>query len=248
MASTEKKSRNRRVLVILGVLLFAGMLFSLGTAWGVEVVRAYRTWRRPAPTGSGAIRTWRNPGPPPPASGLDLERVSAFHNPKGPSVFVERRAWFGRQTWLAYDWPGPDRYEGPQRSVPSWLTLPQPGSGGATSAHGFGFPFPCLKYDHALSRSQSAFGFSHVLRWRERSAGWDVYLPLAPIYSGLVANSLMYAAVLGSPWMVRAVVRSRRFGRGRCPACGYNIRGEFISPCPECGRIHVVMTDGDRRQ
>jgi hypothetical protein len=73
--------------------------------------------------------------------------------------------------------------------------------------------------------------------WRSDAAG----LPVRPIWPGLVVNTLFYAAILwlliAGPFMLRRVIRLKR---GRCPRCGYDLRG---SPpevgagggCPECG-------------
>lgn len=65
-------------------------------------------------------------------------------------------------------------------------------------------------------------------------------LPLRPIWSGVVINVVVY----GSCWMIllvgtlvvlRATLGLARRRRGLCPACGYNLRRDFASGCPECG-------------
>ena len=61
-------------------------------------------------------------------------------------------------------------------------------------------------------------------------------LPYAPIWTGLVMNTLLYAAMLwvlmGAPFVVR---RWRRQRTGRCFRCGYDLRGADHEVCPECG-------------
>lgn len=70
---------------------------------------------------------------------------------------------------------------------------------------------------------------------RAKGSG-EVMLPLEPIWSGFAANTLVYSALwygmLFAPGMVR---RWRRAKRGRCCACGYDLRGVLVSGCPECG-------------
>lgn len=61
-------------------------------------------------------------------------------------------------------------------------------------------------------------------------------LPLRPLWPGFLADSGVYA----SAWVLILVVprfaRSRRWRRaGRCPSCGYDLRGMLDGPCPECG-------------
>ena len=51
-----------------------------------------------------------------------------------------------------------------------------------------------------------------------------------------VVNTLFYAAIWFGLFFVMG--RTRRFirtRRGRCPRCGYDLRGEFADGCPECG-------------
>lgn len=61
-------------------------------------------------------------------------------------------------------------------------------------------------------------------------------LPLRPLWVGFIMNTAMYASVL---WLAASTVsgrrRQRRFSRGRCPRCGYDLRGDYTSACSECG-------------
>ncbi len=70
---------------------------------------------------------------------------------------------------------------------------------------------------------------------------WDATavraLPLVPIWSGLAADTLVYAVVWCGVWFgVGAIRRRYRRGRGLCPGCAYDLRGLTEGPCPECGR------------
>jgi len=61
-------------------------------------------------------------------------------------------------------------------------------------------------------------------------------VPLAPVWPGLFADSAAFGAgwfiLLLGPGMVKRMIRRRG---GRCPACGYNLRGELALGCSECG-------------
>jgi len=63
-------------------------------------------------------------------------------------------------------------------------------------------------------------------------------MPLRPIWPGFAINTIFYAAVLWLPFATIGVIRRRRRAdRGRCIACGYDLRGRGSSNklCPECG-------------
>ncbi len=61
-------------------------------------------------------------------------------------------------------------------------------------------------------------------------------LPLHPIWPGFAINTIFYAALLWlltlGPFTARRMIRRKR---GHCIKCGYDLRGEFSSGCPECG-------------
>jgi hypothetical protein len=66
-------------------------------------------------------------------------------------------------------------------------------------------------------------------------------LPLRPLWPGFAVNTLFYATILWllipGPFVLRRVIRVKR---GRCPKCGYDLRGAppEVGPgggCPECG-------------
>lgn len=60
-------------------------------------------------------------------------------------------------------------------------------------------------------------------------------LPMRPIWSGLARNTAVYAgAWLAVLLVLRLGQRILRRIRGRCLACGYDVRG--LACCPECGR------------
>jgi len=65
-------------------------------------------------------------------------------------------------------------------------------------------------------------------------------LPLHVLWSGFLGNTLAYAV---ASWLLlwflagraKATRRAFRVKRGRCPSCGYDLRGELEAGCPECG-------------
>jgi len=75
--------------------------------------------------------------------------------------------------------------------------------------------------------------------WDVRFLGRDVHLPLRPIWSGLILDTLLFASVVALPvFGVPAMRRSRRRRRGLCVACGYPRPTPVSSAaiaCPECG-------------
>lgn len=61
-------------------------------------------------------------------------------------------------------------------------------------------------------------------------------LPYRPIWSGLVFNTLFYATLLwGFVALLTGIRRLRRFSRGRCPRCAYDLAHDYRTGCPECG-------------
>lgn len=70
-------------------------------------------------------------------------------------------------------------------------------------------------------------------------------IPLRPIWSGVVINALAFGT---AAWLVCSVVgsvrRERRFSRGHCPACGYDLRSDYRTGCPECGWHRSTLRAG----
>ncbi|MCL4196414.1 MAG: hypothetical protein KJZ69_02880 [Phycisphaerales bacterium] len=114
-----------------------------------------------------------------------------------------------------------------------------------------GWPF--LSFEGSVHHLGNAAGvqsrLSGMISVPERIAGLaipsidvppDRVLPVGPIWFGLLANTVLYAvpfAVL--VWAIGLFRRRVRFLRGRCPSCGYDLRGSTDrdgSRCPECGR------------
>lgn len=63
-------------------------------------------------------------------------------------------------------------------------------------------------------------------------------IPLRPIWTGLLGNTLFYGSITLALLIVLRHARTRRRrARGRCIACGYEL-GEGVATCPECG-LHL---------
>jgi hypothetical protein len=81
--------------------------------------------------------------------------------------------------------------------------------------------------------------FGPVLRrgWHLETEGfYGRDLPVVPVWPGFALDTAFYGAIVLALWSAPGVIRRRtRKRRGRCPACGYDLRGSAGGPCPECG-------------
>lgn len=116
----------------------------------------------------------------------------------------------------------------------------------------FGWPLTALWYAREL---QDLFNPAwpsqarYLHRWRpswfaSRIANPAFGLPLAPVWLGLISNTIIY----GSGWLALVAVplgmrRWRRRRRGCCAGCGYDLAGGHGGGCPECG-LGVAMASG----
>ena len=61
-------------------------------------------------------------------------------------------------------------------------------------------------------------------------------LPIRPVWPGFLLDSGFYASLA---FLVNGVLRRLRLvlrrNRGLCPACAYDLRGNVVDGCPECG-------------
>ncbi len=65
-------------------------------------------------------------------------------------------------------------------------------------------------------------------------------IPLRPIWTGLITNSIFYGTLLAACWYLATFPRRffrevARFRHGCCIDCGYDLGYDFIRGCPECG-------------
>ncbi len=65
---------------------------------------------------------------------------------------------------------------------------------------------------------------------------YESYLPFRPIWPGFAINTLFYAAIVGTLFLVPPMLRrKRRLRRGLCPTCAYPIGSWGGEVCTECG-------------
>jgi hypothetical protein len=75
-----------------------------------------------------------------------------------------------------------------------------------------------------------------IPRWL--GVGHTIRLPLQPRWPGFLANTAFYTAAMWLPFLgARTPKSSLGRHRGRCLACGYDLRGTSHERCPECGRV-----------
>ena len=212
--STGYRSVVKRRLLTLAIFLLLGAVVNVAVAWIAAMV--------PINVIFGSL-------------GL-MERADAprwevrMHSQPG-ALLVESNITLWRRVW------------GEPRRAPHWSRA----------------ALPPTKEDVAASPSiiEKAYGwpmlsqFHRNTRWRgnrEATTEWCITvpwpsqytrtraLPLLPIWPGFAFNTLFYAAILWplicGPFALRRVIRRKR---GLCVACGYDLRGNLVAGCPECG-------------
>ena len=87
-------------------------------------------------------------------------------------------------------------------------------------------------------------GIELPLQWDSAGRQRPRFLPVRPIWPGLVINTVFWAAVAALLLAVAQRLRAaRRFERGRCPRCGYVLHHDYRRACPECGRNPTGATE-----
>ncbi|MFZ4576147.1 MAG: hypothetical protein ACOYN0_17315 [Phycisphaerales bacterium] len=123
--------------------------------------------------------------------------------------------------------------------VPSYTRLStEPGVQIANGA--YGWPFRCLRSSVRVPTTPGGGGPVYqdqlMLSPTFRPSGLAASLPLRPIWTGLLGNTAFWLLAWGV-WRhggarVRATARRRR---GVCTECGYDLKGDYSTGCPECG-------------
>ncbi len=163
----------------------------------------------------------------------ESQKQALMENPK-----LEDASFIPRWSRLRRDWPA--------RLAESRELLE---NGGVWNELRMGWPLACLRggYTVADYRKQDTVRDNHgVIRIWRTVAFWGsarrfgkklVSLPVIPDWPAFLGSVLLYGALSFagvSAWRSARGWRRRR--RGRCVACGYDLRGNVSGTCPECGR------------
>ena len=109
-----------------------------------------------------------------------------------------------------------------------------------------GWPWVTMCYDRTLGMKIISTNGRVVVSWtkvQEISWGYELssvdwpsgmprVIPLRPAWWGLIINTVFYAILI---WVAFCSKRQLRRYRGRCTACGYELRHRYEDGCPECG-------------
>jgi hypothetical protein len=98
-------------------------------------------------------------------------------------------------------------------------------------------------YSPYTSPSTSTFPSEGAQGWPFRALSQEssyrtrnLALAFTPLWRGFVIDTLFYGAVwLGVFFGFASAKRAIRRKRGRCPRCGYDLRGDLATGCSECG-------------
>lgn len=220
LALGSQRACMKRIRIILSFLLL-GLVVNVAVAWGcASFVHLYEHPLLRKSSGPGltseAGACWR------------LRKTEYF----GYTLLVGRAILEGDRMNSHFMDYNPENVP----HVPAWSQFAVPPSMrmwmGEISS---GWPFHTLSWFSTVTPSTTTYIHRHV--WSFGEYPDENYLPLAPIWSGLLLNTLFYAAILWllipGPFVLRRLIRIKR---GLCETCAYDLRGAEHDACPECGR------------
>jgi len=250
---TRSQRRNRSGPWTILVCLALGAISTLLTAWlgalwdGVELVpvrslniRDYLSYpfRRFPDTGSGPVFSFQSRSSR--RLGATVYEVQWLRHPLESDVESSDDA----HTELA--------------DLSAWARQPPanapPGSQTSIVTKCCGFPFRALAWQQRECFVAESNTAQRSASWKlptglsDMTAGWSFELtsmphprdlPLAPLWTGFLANTFLFAFVIFTMTLPLSLTRQlRRYKRGECPKCRYPVQGNYSSPCPECGWGH----------
>ncbi len=224
------------------MLLFVGFFLAVGTAWvlpniGFRSEYSVKNRRGLLQPGDTIVirmvtRTSTTVGY---TCAFDGGKEAPPNLPDNPSTFLSKLDALPFEPGIA----GPLIHPAPTYVFPSAASW---------SAELRGFPFRCLWSWHADTKflNPSNLPRSSALEIPGFATGPGVIgysLPITPLWTGLAANTVFWAAVVACiPWAVRRIrleirhrIEQSRIDRGLCPTCLYP-REPLVDRCPECGR------------
>ncbi|MBX3359443.1 MAG: hypothetical protein KF745_13570 [Phycisphaeraceae bacterium] len=229
--TTSRASSPRRRLIAAMICLASGAFATLATAWGPEVYLA--------------IRASKQPG----------YRLDQWTGAEQRHVVDDQGMRVGKTRWmpLVEEWrletlPVLPNLGAPAvnlNAVPTWALRPPPafrdgfrplnGIDTATTATGW----PCRAARRVTLNGGNDGYFDYESRYQ-----WDLkflpnssaYLPLGPIWPGLLAGVCFWSAIIAlATFGPGALRRAWRRRRSRCETCGYPLHDLPRGECPECG-------------
>jgi len=114
-----------------------------------------------------------------------------------------------------------------------------------------GWPIPAmwheLRWIHVPRKRAAVQVLGGIDTGRERRT-LPVVLPVRVLCLRFSFNAVFFATIwallLVAPGIIRLTLRRRR---GRCPRCGYDLRGQLDAGCPECGWNRMEKGAGGSR-
>ncbi len=224
MGATATKHKKHRVVTVRIVVasVVVGVVLAVASVPYGTLVAELRL--------RGPLSRWVGDRLPGPARSAGIRWVRSYvrFNPEGSQHYLARAPMF--PYWMHGSGGGEPT---PVTGVPPTAARAAQREGGPMDAYWSGYPFTA-----AVGWWKHPGPSRTLVRWLYQSPfGHQRYIaiPLRPIWPGLLANTLFYAALT---LVLLAGLRLRRTRRrrahGRCVACGYEL-GEGVGVCPECG-------------
>lgn len=224
----------KRRLFKLTLSLLLGVIVNVAVAWGCALLIDPNQVDTPE---AGVVRTQKN--------SLEVAQFTRF------GITAWATTW-GKSLTLRPLKVGPD----PAILIPYWIDLDTPSQEFQATEYlapgellieyryiiGYGWPmkgFWCEPHRTIGSTnrrellSQGGFIKIPLSSWQGK---FPRVLPTRIIWPGFAINTIFYAVIVwllwSSPFAARRMIRRKR---GRCIKCGYNLRGDYLTGCPECG-------------
>jgi hypothetical protein len=179
---------------------------------------------------------------------------------EGPAWLYQREESLGAvrvRGQFASAWAAGRRASVAVEAPPAWSTMSQRPEDDpvlrSRREEAFGWPQPALMSE--IIQPQPGFVVQVIdaidLGPHPRQWGVRLYLPTRPIWRGMIVNTIFYGCLwwialsllIAASGMLRALPAALRRRRGRCPRCGYDLRGRFDEGCSECGWRRTLKTE-----